>query len=327
MSSTEPLPSGSSLSSSCPAVSVILVLWNCEAELPRCLQSLLAESSRVPLQVICVDNASEDRSVATARAAGAEVVEMGANTGFPRAVNAGLERATAPNVLLLNPDVELHPGSLNRCLRELQHSHDIGVVGCNLRRSDGSPDLAAARRFRSLSGIALQSFGLTRLSKRLDVEFMPGWRRTTSRDVDCINGAFMLMRTEHIRRLGGLDETVFMYLEDQELCRRTWEEGYRVRFVADASATHIGGASTRRASAERQVLAYLHRTDADIELVARLHGSPARRVAIALFMVRALFGLTVGVISGNQAMKSKYGSTVRWLGRQVRHRVPAPPIP
>lgn len=278
------------------------------------------------LEVICVDNASEDRSVAVAREHGAKVVEMGRNVGFPAAVNAGLRLATAPYVLLLNPDVELGPGIVARCIEELEGDAGVGMVGCNLRRMDGSPDLGAARRFRSLSGIALETLGITRLSMRFDVQYVPDRARTRSHDVDCINGAFMLLSADLLRRLGGLDETVFMYLEDQDLCRRVWEEGLRVRFVADAVATHVGGASTLRASPERQTVAYLHRTDADLEMIARRHGPRARLAALALFALRAALGVLVGVVANDGQLRSKYAATLRWLRRQLRTRTPPPPI-
>lgn len=309
-----------------PVVSVIVVLWNSCIELPACLASLAEAGAAVPLQVICVDNGSEDRSVALARELGAQLLELKSNRGFPVAVNAGLDQARAPYVLLLNPDVELRVGTLARCLEELATDRTIGMVGANLRRVDGTPDWAAARTFRSLGSIAAETFGLTRISKRLDFQYLPAWSRETSRDVECINGAFMLLRTDLLRRLGGLDETAFMYLEDQELCRQVWEAGLRVRFVADAVATHVGGASTERASDDRRVLAYLHRTDADVEMVARRDGRVARIAALGLFAVRAGLGLGVGVVRRDAALRSKYLTTIAWLARQVPRRHPPPPI-
>lgn len=286
----------------------------------------MADGVSPATEVICVDNGSEDDSVAIARDLGAEVVEMGSNRGFPVAVNAGVARAAGEYVLLLNPDVELESHTVARCLEVLAEP-GVGMVGANLRRTDGSPDWAAARRFRSLGAVAVETFGLTRLSKRLDFQYFPRWSRDASRDVDCINGAFMLLRADLLREVGGLDETAFMYLEDQELCRQVWNRGLRVRFVADALATHVGGAATARASDRRRTLAYLHRTDADVELIARRHGRPARLAALGLFAVRAAFGLGVGVLARDAALRSKYLATLGWLGRQVTGRRPPPPIP
>lgn len=309
-----------------PDVSVILVLWNCQQELAGCLESLAVGAEGLVLQVICVDNASEDVSVDIARTYGASVIEMGVNAGFPRAVNAGLAETRGAYVLLLNPDVELGPGAVRRCLDELRSDRSLGMVGANLRRPDGTPDWASARRFRSLSGIAAETFGLTRLSRHLDFQYLPGWPRTTSRDVDCINGAFMLLETELLHEVGGLDETVFMYLEDQELCRQVRARSLRTRFVADAFAIHVGGASTHRSSAPRRAAAYLHRLDADIELVARLHGRGARLGAVALFGLRAVFGLAVGVATGDGDRRQKYVAALRWLACQVGTRRPPPAI-
>src|SRR5690606_23819910 len=112
--------------------------------------------------------------------------------------------------------------------------------------------------------------------------------RSTDRDVDAINGAFMLLRTDLLRSLGGLDETVFMYLEDADLCRRIRDVGLRVRFVSDASAVHDAGASTRQGDPAAQARAYLHRIDADLELLRRYGSRGEARIAVWAFVFRSL---------------------------------------
>jgi GT2 family glycosyltransferase len=315
---TDPIPD--------PKVAVVIVTWNSEADLSRCLGALEKATGDVVSQVICVDNGSTDRSVEIARANRASVVALGRNTGFPAAVNTALERIDSPYVLLLNPDVIVEPDAIVTALATASDA-SVGLVGGNLRRPDGAPEPFAARRFRSLSALALETFGITRLFPATDRQHFPAWDRGASRDVPCISGAFVLARRDVLMSVNGLDESVFMYLEDQELCRQVHDLGLRVVFDADARGTHVGGGSTRRAPLDRQILAYLHRLDADIEFIARRSGIAARWTAVTLLLLRAVFGLIVGAVTLKRTYIEKYSVSVKWLVRQYKRRMPPPAIP
>lgn len=276
--------------------------------------------------MLCYDNASQDGSADIAARAGSEVIRSSTNDGFPRAVNSLLPRVESRLVLLLNPDVTLNRDALTKSMRELDDPN-VGLVGANLRRPDGRPDPPAARRFRTVGTILLESLGFTRLWRRLDVQYYPRWDRSESRDVACINGAYMLLRTADLRDLGGLDESVFLYLEDQVLCDQIARGGRRVRFAADAIAHHVGGGPTEASSPERRAAAYLHRLDASLEIVRLRQGQHARRAATLVLMLRcsALYGLSRAQRNTDGVLK--YGSGIRWLNGQWRSRRPPPPVP
>lgn len=304
-------------------LSVVIVLWNAEATVASCLRSL--HGSAMVTEVIAVDNASGDASADLAAVGGARVIRLDTNIGFAAAVNRGVMAAVGENLLLLNPDVQVERSTVERCLEALREPA-VGLVGANLVREDGRPDPPAARRFRRLGYLLIETLGLPAISRRLDVQYLSEADRSVDRDVDAVNGAFMLIRRSLFAELGGMDESVFLFLEDQDLCRRVWEAGFRVRFVADARAIHVGGAATSRARSDQTANIYLHRMDASIELVHRLQGAGARRVAIALWSVRCLLGLASrGLRSPNE--RTRYGGGFLWLTRQWRRRVPPPPVP
>jgi N-acetylglucosaminyl-diphospho-decaprenol L-rhamnosyltransferase len=307
-----------------PDVTAVVVLWNCRPFLARCLDSLDDSTTRV--QVLAFDNASEDGSAELAESYGAQVLRSAVNRGFPAAVNALLPRCRAPVTLLLNPDVAVERTTLDRCLRALD-ADDVGMVGANLRRPDGSSDPPAARRFRSVLTIAVESLGLAALWWRLDLQYFPTWDRRSSRDVPCINGAFAMLRTETLMGVGGLDETAFLYLEDQELCRSVSARGLRIRFVADAKAVHVGGGPTEASSPEQRSIAYLHRLDASLEIVRRRQGSPARLAAIVLLLARCSVLQLLAVVRGDGDARLKYGRALAWLSHQTLRRRPPPPVP
>lgn len=301
----------------------MVVLWNCHSFVGPCLASL--RESNIRVQVLAFDNASEDGSAEFVESHGVTVKRSPRNIGFPAAVNMLLPACRAPVSLLLNPDVVVGPQALERCLVALEEP-GVGMVGANLRRPDGRPDAPAARRFRSLLTIVVESFGLAALWGRLDLQYFPTWDRRTSRDVPCINGAFAMLRTDTLRRVGGLDESVFLYLEDQELCRAVAALGLRIRFVADALATHVGGGPTTASSAERRAAAYLHRLDASLEIVRRRQGAAARLASVAVLVARCSTLLAIAAVRRDGDGRLKYRSAVVWLVRQVPRRQPPPPV-
>ena len=165
----------------------------------------------------------------------------------------------------------------------------------------------------------IESFALPRLHRRFDRQAI--WDRDDDRDVDAVQGAFMLARTDLLRRLGGLDESVFMYLEDIDLCRRVRDAGYRVHFVAGAEAVHAGGKSTDRADDRARARAYQHRVDADLEFLRRYRSSRARQVALAFWVLRCLLGMAASPFRRNKA--SFYGDVLRFTLDQHHGRRPA----
>lgn len=295
----------------------MIVTWNSGPDLPACLGALPPS-----VRPIVVDNGSADDSVAAARRAGAEVVALGENRGFPAAVNVGLERVTAALTLLLNPDVVVGAGAIDRCCEVLLGDPGIGLVGPNTVTADGRPEPPAARRDRRALHILLESLALTRLHPWFDRQTIRD--RSADRDVDAVNGAFMLVRTDLLRRLGGLDDTVFMYLEDADLCRRVRDAGYRVRFVAGAGAVHAGATSTSRGRTDAQARAYLHRIDADVEFIRR-YGRPGEAgLAVAGFLLRSVIGLLVSIRLKDRRLR--YRSALRWTWSQRHGRVPPPAV-
>lgn len=272
--------------------------------------------------MIVVDNGSTDDSVEVAAAHGAHVVDLGRNTGFPHAVNTGLAEVTTEVVLLLNPDLVVAPGCIERCMEVLLSDSSVGAVGPATTMPDGRPEPPAARHDRRAWHIVVESLGLVHLSRRLDRQMIHD--RDADRDVDAINGGFMMVRTELLRQLGGLDETVFMYLEDQDLCHRIRDAGHRIRFVASAVAVHDAGASTRAGDQAAQARAYLHRIDADLELLRRYGRRGEAGLAVAAFVLRASVGLLVSLIRSER--RERYRRALVYSLSQIPGRRPAPPV-
>lgn len=299
------------------AITALIVTWNSAPDLQVCLRSLPDD-----IAVIVVDNASTDDSVYVGRAGGARIVPCEQNVGFARAVNRGLSLVETDLVLLLNPDVRVERGCIEQCAEVLVREPDVAMVGPNTRDARGAPEPPAARRDRTALHVLVESLGLVQISRRFDLQMIHD--RQSDRDVPAINGAFMLIRTEVLRSLGGLDDSVFLYLEDQDLCRRVRAAGHRIRFVAGACPVHTQGSSTGRGDEAQQVRAYLHRIDADLEYLRRYGRRGEVAVALGAHVLRALIGLVVSTIRPGR--RSRYRAALGYTLRQVGGRAQAPPV-
>lgn len=231
-------------------LSVVIVAWNTRDILVRCLQALWS-GTRASAEVIIVDNGSTDGGPALIESqfgAGTALtlVRNTSNVGFPKAVNQGLRFVTAPYVLLLNPDIVLASGAADRMLALLRTRDDVGAVGPKIHTPDGRVQFQCARRLPRLLEFAADRFGLSGALPRLGLpnRLMTDWDHADSREVECLSGACVMMRTDELNAVGGLIEE--MYLEDNELC---WSVrklmGKKVHYLAEAEAIHYHSASYR----------------------------------------------------------------------------------
>jgi GT2 family glycosyltransferase len=232
-----------------PQVSVLIVSYNCRATLTSCLTSLAADETAPPLEVIVVDNASEDGTVAAIeeRFPWVHIIANHANVGFARAMNEGLESARGEVVLALNPDTVVPAGAISKSVAELERHPDVGMLGVKLVRPDGTFDHACKRGFPTVSSALFYFLGLSRLrphSARFAQYTAGQLDEDESGTVDAINGAFMLVKREAVAQVGPMDERYWLYAEDIDWCRRFWDSGWKVLYWPGVHVIHRKGGSS-----------------------------------------------------------------------------------
>ncbi len=216
-----------------------------------CLRSVV-EQGGLPagaLQIIVVDNASDDGTVEMVRSEFPAVlcIEAGKNLGFGGANRLGWPHAAAPLALLLNPDTVVHPGSLRTMVETMDARPDVWALGCRLLNGDGSLQRWTGGRFPTLANVACHYLALDRPLR------VVGYRRSVymtddsgeERLVDWVSGACLLLRRERIPE-PLFDPNFFMYGEDMDLCWRIRRAGGNVLYSPAASVTHFQGASMRQ---------------------------------------------------------------------------------
>ncbi len=236
-------------------LSVIILNWNVRDLLDRCLTSI--RSDHYSIEIIVVDNASSDDSVAMVRTKYPQVVVIAntLNRGFTGGNNQGLEVAHGRYLMVLNPDTEMVGAALDRLVTFLDEHSDVGAVGPQLLNPDRSIQ-SSRRRFPTVLTGFIESTWLQGLTPR-------GWLRrfylddvspNQVQDVDWLTGACTVFRREVIDRVGGYDaQAFFMYSEELDLCRRVKQAGWRIVYVPDAQVVHYVGKSSEQAVAARHI--------------------------------------------------------------------------
>ncbi len=231
-------------------MTVVIVNFNSGGHLRSCLDAVAA---CVPdARVLIIDNASTDRSDDVDHRPGVVVQRNADNRGFARAVNQALGMTAADDVLLLNPDCRLSAGVVERLTLELERHAECAIAAPEVLNEDGSVQGNARGDPDMLTGLFGRSTLLTkllpssRLARRNVHRDAPA---DTSREVDWVSGACMLMRRGAVEAVGGFDERYFLYWEDADLCRRLRARGCTIRHVPTVHVVHAGGGSSRAASA------------------------------------------------------------------------------
>lgn len=258
-----------------PTLSVIIVTWNVKDLLLRTLARLPAACAPLTWETIVVDNASSDGSAQAVAAAfpGVHYLRNDTNFGYAKANNQGLALAQGEFLLLLNPDTEADAGSVSALVRFLQAHPVAGIVGPALVLSDGSPQPYG------FGGNPTVAYLLRRNARRLLRRGpLHDWGARQASRVDWVSGACLLARRAVFTQIGGLDETMFMYFEDNDWCLRAWQAGWEVWREPAARVLHIGGQSLKQN--RRAPAAYY----ASLRIFYQRHYGPRDRLALALLL-------------------------------------------
>ncbi len=251
-----------------PDLTIVIVNWNVGELVCAALGSLCGSPSArtvngdlflgdLATEIVVVDNASQDDSVAQIRAAYPQVtlIESPTNVGFAAGNNLALRSGSHRYLLLLNPDTKVVDDAVLTMVRYLQAHPEVGVVGPQLRYGDGTYQ-SSRRRFPTLwtaiweSTLLGQWFPQNPWLRRYHLAETPD---DQTQRVDWVNGACMLVRGEIVDQVGLLDEAYFMYSEELDWCRRIQQAGWEVAYVPEAVVIHHEARSSDQVSALKHI--------------------------------------------------------------------------
>lgn len=226
-------------------VRVVVVTYRPGRELEDFLASL-ASAGVEDVELVVVENGPDPAAARSATGHGVRVLHPGRNLGYGAAANLGAAGATQPWIVVANPDIVWHPGSLAALVAAGTAEPTAGSLGPLILDPDGTV-YPSARNLPSLTtgtGHALlgRVWPANPWSRRYRRDTEPG---TSQRPAGWLSGSCLLLRREAFEAVGGFDDSYFMFFEDVDLGERLGRAGWANVFVPTAVVTHVGGTSWR----------------------------------------------------------------------------------
>ncbi|MFH0773315.1 MAG: glycosyltransferase family 2 protein [bacterium] len=299
-----------------PDLSIVIVSYNTRKITHQCLESIYAsfqsyKSRGAPsFEIILIDNAStkDDSAVYFAHYAKKHknmiFVANTSNTGYGPANNQGVKLAKGTYILLLNSDTVILKDALHKLLSYYQKNENTKhFIGPKLLNKDMTSQPSAAP-FYTLPVVFGALFlrgdywGLTRLSPK------------EIQKVDWVSGAAIMTKREYFVKVGGFDETIFMYMEEVDLLYRAKKIGMNTFFYPKVKLIHLGSASS---NGKTFPIIQVYR--GFLFLYKKHYGKYALFFLRFLLRLKAGFAWFLGFIINNNYLKKTYEEAFRVAGQ------------
>lgn len=316
-----------------PDLSVIIVNYNTHAVASKAIQSVLDHQGTLNLEIIVVDNDSHDGSIEAFRTSFPQITVLatGRNGGYAWGNNVGMRHARGRYLLVLNPDVLVFEGTLERAVSYMAENPEIGILGCHVSLENGAqqPTLFREVSLGKLFWSIMVPNRILRRSRLFGDQRYASLARNTVQDVEVVAGCFMMISRDVVERIGMMDDRFFMYSEESEWCWRVRQAGLKVRYNPDIRLLHYGAVSTGQTSPWKSVeiakghILFLRFTR------GRLIAGLGTWLMATGDLIRAIWFLPLSLIrpdhKGAQAWRARFAFLLGALFRQPKGQIPPQP--
>ena len=261
---TAGIPAGDESQLKTVNLSVCIVTYNAREWLQGCLDSIHDNTQLDNLEIIVVDNGSND-GVGELLAQDYPQVRYfsnDSNQGYTRPMNQSLQAAQGQYLMQLNPDTSILPDAFDRLVDFMNENPQIGICGPKVLNRDGSFQKQCRRGEPRPVAMISYFLRLSRLfpnSKVLGAYLLEFEDEDATIKVDALSGSCMLIRREVVDQIGYLDEQFFAYQEDTDFCTRARQAGWNVYYYPQAQIIHYGGQGGSRVEPYRSIVEW-HRS-------------------------------------------------------------------
>lgn len=288
-------------------VSIITVNFNSLDEISRSIESIVNYTSEeISFEYIIVSNSKEEYEQITElqeKYLFVKYFEQERNLGFSKANNIGAKLSSGKYLFFLNPDTSFKNDVLSIFIRTIKEEGEIGLLGPstfdNNNELIGSikNDLTLSTLFHLM--IPLPLFDLKNISGHYFVD--------EKAVVDVVNGSAMFTIASAFRKVGGMEESLFLYWEENDLCLRLRKLGYRVLYVPEAKILHTQGATTKRNFLKMELQKHISQ-----KIFLSIHKPelllPNRVISIIAYGWRTI----VSIVFLNLTKAKQFGSILIW---------------
>lgn len=241
-------------------LSIIILNYKSKGLLKQCLKGVILSQPKIDYEIIVVDNNSGDKSLEITRGLltkdyfskhekliGKEIIippfktiQSPVNGGFSAGNNIGIKASEAQYFMILNPDIAIVPGVIEKMVEYMDANREVGIVGPKLLNPDKTVQYSCRRFPNYLVPLFRRTaFGKLSFAKKLVEKYlMIDFDHNKTIEVDWLFGACLVVRRSATDKIGLLDERYFMYFEDMDYCRRFWENGYKIIYLSDVEIIH-----------------------------------------------------------------------------------------
>ena len=248
-------------------LSIIILNYNHKNLLKNCLKSLKEADLELLHEIIITDNNSNDGSqeflsqLKISAGGGSafggknpdlKIILNNRNLGYAQANNQAIKIAKGKYVLILNPDVIVLPGSIEKLVECLKKNEKAGMVGPQLLNPDKTVQNSCYNFPKLITPAVRRTFlgKLPGFKKELSRYLMLDFDHKQVKEVDWLIGACLMIKKEVLKEVGYFDERYFLYFEDVDLAKKIWQAGYKVVYIPKAQMIHFH----RRLSADKSAL-------------------------------------------------------------------------
>lgn len=223
-------------------LSVVILNYNVQCFLELCLKSVEAAIYNIDAEIIVVDNHSEDGSCQMVKTVfpNVKLIENKTNYGFSKGNNIGVLEAKGEYLCILNPDTVVAEDTFTKLLQFSESKEKLGIVGCKLINGKGAFLPESKRKIPYINA------AFKKLVGNSDDYYANNLKENDVDEVEILVGAFMFLKREVYKDIGGFDEDYFMYGEDIDISYKALKKGYHNFYYGETAILHFKGESTLR---------------------------------------------------------------------------------
>ena len=223
-------------------LSIIILNYKTKELVKQCIKGIKLANLAFDYEIIVVDNASNDSigEMLKERFSDVKFIQSPENVGYAAGNNLGLKQSLGEYILILNPDIVVKEGSIEKMIEYIKQNNEIGLVAPKLINPDKTIQHSCFK-FPTFWTPVFRRTPLGRLKifqKKVDEYLMKDWPHDSNKEVDWLLGAALLFSKNSLEIVGPLDERFVLYFEDVDWCRRFWEKNLKVMYFAESEMVH-----------------------------------------------------------------------------------------